>query len=486
MSEAVLTPATEPSASPGTAVRPGLGTKLAYGFGSVAYGVKNNGFDYFLLFFYSQVLEVDATLVGSALLIALLADAFTDPIIGYASDNTRTRWGRRHPYMYFAAIPVAVSYYFLWNPPVDVRGNDLFLYLVVLSITIRSLITLYEVPSSALVAELTDDYDERTTMLSYRYFFGWAGGTLMATFTLAALLVPTETVTQGMFNMDGYSSYGLIGAGVICAAILISATGTHSFIPHLRKPPAQRKLSLKIIFSELYETLANRSFLALFLAALCGAVATGVAAGLSYYLNTFFWEFSTQQVSIISVSVVLSALLGLFISPIASRRLGKKRGAIIIGAIAFSTAPLPVFLRLLGLLPDNGEPLLFPLICVLTVLDVALIITFQTLTASMIADVVEQSEVQTGRRSEGTFFAAVTFSRKFVQGFGVVSATVILAMADFPKGAQPGQISDDTVFRLGLYYAPTVFVVWMLMILCLRLYQIDRNTHADNLRALGR
>ena len=74
-------------------------TKLAYGFGAVAYGVKNNGFDYFLLLFYSQVMGVDAPLVGLALLIALLFDAFSDPVVGYLSDNTHSKWGRRHPWM---------------------------------------------------------------------------------------------------------------------------------------------------------------------------------------------------------------------------------------------------------------------------------------------------------------------------------------------------------------------------------------------------
>ncbi len=90
--------------------------KIAYGFGSVAFGIKGNGFDYFILLFYSQVMGVDAYLVSLALLIALLADAFSDPLIGYFSDNTHHKWGRRHPFMYAAAIPVAVSYFFIWNP----------------------------------------------------------------------------------------------------------------------------------------------------------------------------------------------------------------------------------------------------------------------------------------------------------------------------------------------------------------------------------
>ena len=92
-----------------------LWTKLAYGVGAIAYGVKDNGFSFFLLIFYSQVIGVDARLVGLAMTIALIVDAIADPIVGYWSDNLRSRWGRRHPFMYAAAIPVAATYYLLWR-----------------------------------------------------------------------------------------------------------------------------------------------------------------------------------------------------------------------------------------------------------------------------------------------------------------------------------------------------------------------------------
>ncbi|MBT4522086.1 MAG: MFS transporter [Halieaceae bacterium] len=460
-------------------------TKTAYGVGSVAYGVKNNGFDYFFLLFYSQVLGVDASLVGTALLIALVFDAISDPLIGYLSDNTHSRWGRRHPYMYAAAVPISVSYFYIWNPPESLTGNELFWYITVLAIAVRTLITLYEVPSSALAAELSDDYDERTSMLSYRYFFGWSGGTLLATFALAFLLVPTETITNGMFNIEGFGKMGLLASVVIFTAIMASALGTHSRIPTLRDPPAKRKITLRRIYRELFETLVNRSFLSLFLAALFGAIATGLAAGLSYYFNTYFWEFSNQQISYLSISVVISALIGFVISPVISRKMGKKTGAIACGIIAFTTAPLPIALRLLGWMPDNGSPILFPIILASTVLDVGLIISYQTLMAAMIADVVEESELKTQRRSEGVFFAAVTFTRKLVQGFGVMSATVILSIAQFPKAVLPGDIPEDVLFKLGGLYAPSIFGVWMLMIACLSLYRIDRNAHERNLAALA-
>ena len=91
-------------------------TKLAYGFGSIAYGVKDGGLKYFLLLFYGQVIGVDQLLVGAAILVALVADAFSDPIVGYWFDNLRSRWGRRHPFMYVAAVPIGGQLLFHLEP----------------------------------------------------------------------------------------------------------------------------------------------------------------------------------------------------------------------------------------------------------------------------------------------------------------------------------------------------------------------------------
>lgn len=459
-------------------------TKLAYGFGAAASGIKANGFDYFALIFYSQVLGVDAPLVGLALMIAVIFDAFSDPIVGYWSDNTSTRWGRRHPFMYFAALPTAIAYYFVWNPPSSLQGNELFPYLVVISILIRTLITLHEVPSSALAPELTDDYDERTSFLSFRYFFAWVGGLTVAYVALSQLLTPTEADPSGFFNIEGYNTYGLLAAVLIFISIMTSALGTHKHIPNLKASPPRRKLTPVKIVTEMFETVSNRSFAALFAAAFFGFLASGIGSALNYYINGFFWEFTTEQTSMLTLSVFLSAFSALFIAPIVSKTLGKKKGMIIIGFIAFTLTPLPVFLRLIGLMPANGTDLLFYIIIVTSIIDTAFLIVSQTLLASMIADIVEESEIRTGRRSEGVFFAGISFIRKLVSGVGIMLATMILTVAEFPEKAQPGTVPDEAVFKLGAYYVPSLFGIWMAMICCLLFYRISREIHGQNLETL--
>jgi GPH family glycoside/pentoside/hexuronide:cation symporter len=158
--------------------RLGRPTMLAYGFGAVAYGVKDFGFSTFLLFFFNQVMGLPAADVGLAILCALLLDAFIDPLIGSLSDRTQSRWGRRHPWMYAAAIPIAIGWLALWNPP-ELSKHAMLIWVFVFSVVVRSTVSAYEVPSQALSPELSADYDERTRIMAYRYLFGWAGGMAM-------------------------------------------------------------------------------------------------------------------------------------------------------------------------------------------------------------------------------------------------------------------------------------------------------------------
>lgn len=462
-------------------------TKLAYGFGSAAYGIKDGGFSYFLLLFYSQVIGLDARLVGLAITVALILDAISDPIVGYWSDNFRSKWGRRHPFMYASAIPVAATYFLIWNPPADWSPTALFWYLLGLAVLIRTAITFYETPSSALAPELATDYDQRSSLLGWRYYFGWTGGNLMTVvnFTVLFPMFSTAAIPNGQFNRDAYQVYGIIASLLIFTAIIVSALGTHSRIAHLRLLPPKRDITLRTVFSEIFETLGNRSFAAVFGATMLGAVATGLSASLSFYFSAYFWGFSPQQIGLITASVFISAIIGAVIAPIATRRIGKRRGAIVIGLIAGLILPVPIVLRLFGVLPENGDPSLFWLVLIVTMIDVGLIICFQILGSAMLADLVEQAELKTGRRSEGLFFAAATFIRKAVQGLGVIAASLVLTLAQFPKGASPDQVPPSSLWQLGAWYVPAILALWLLMIAVISTYRLSRADHEENLRQLA-
>jgi Na+/melibiose symporter-like transporter len=185
------------------------------------------------------------------------------------------------------------------------------------------------------------------------------------------------------------------------------------------------------------------------------------------------------------MSVFLSAAIGGAMSPVVSRTLGKQRGAVVIGLLAGIVLPLPIILRLFGLLPPNGDPAIFWIVFFVTMIDVGLIICFQALTASMLADLVEQAEVRTGRRNEGIFFAANTFIRKAVQGLGVMAASFVLTLAQFPKGANPSQVPESSLWQLGATYVPAIWLVWALMIFAVSRYRLSRAGHEANLATLA-
>ena len=455
--------------------------KLAHGSGAAAFGIKNGGFDYFLLLFYGTVIGLEPGLVGLAILIALVVDAISDPLVGYWSDNFRSRWGRRHPFMYAAALPVALSYFLLWNPP-DWGQTGLFIYLTVLAVLIRTFITFYETPSSALIPELTTDYADRTSLQAYRLLFGWSAGTGMSVVMFGVLL----TGPLGMRDPDAYATYGIIASVLIFATIMMSALGTHSRIPYLHQPVGTgERYSVGRIFREMLQTLSEKSFIALFLATMLFAIASGLSAALAFLMLNYFWGFSEYQIFIWTCSVFISALLGFVLAPWATRRLGKKRATILLGVLAFTIQPMPVLLRLAGLMPENGDPLLFPLVLGVNVIDLALIIAVQVVSFSMIADLVESNELRTGRRSEGVYYAAVTFTRKTTPGLGVLAAGLILSFVNFPEGAQPGSVAADTLWNLGALYAPAILAVYLAALLCIARYRIDRNAHEENLRRLA-
>lgn len=487
-----------------------LVTKIFHGFGASAFGAKNNGFDYFLLFFYAQVVGLNPALAGLAIALALVFDAISDPIVGFFSDNLRTKWGRRHPLMYAAAIPASLFYLLLWIPP-ELSQTQLFIYVTVLAIFIRTLITLFEVPSSALTAELTLDYDERTQLQSFRMYFGWTMGNVISVigfaFIFASYVGLNGETIDGRLNQDAYFTYGLLGASVIFIAMVGSAAGTHSRIPYLQKPPPKRTLTVRSIFGEVMETLFERSFLAIFFASLIAATASGVAASLTWVRLSYFWGFSSMQMFYWTLWVFVAVAVGAAMAPYFSRKMGKKKAVIVLGILAFSISPLPILLRLLdtvfvmgepvvcafggciekgfNFLPANGDPLLFPVLAVIEMTDLALIVAVSSVFYAMVADLVEQNEVKTGRRSEGLFYAAVTFTRKSSQGIGVLIGGIILGFASIPRGADPSEVTTESLFTLGVWYVPTLYILYTAMLLFVFLYKIDRNVHQENLRIIA-
>jgi GPH family glycoside/pentoside/hexuronide:cation symporter len=459
-------------------------TKLLYGSGSIAFGVNDQSFAYILPFFYNQVIGLPAIWVGTAIAFAMAFDALADPLVGQVSDNLRTRLGRRHPFMYASAIPVALCYFYLWNPP-NWSPVARFYYLIGAAILVRTFITLYEIPSSSLVAELTPDYHQRTSFFAFRSLFAWLGGLTMAMLAFGVFLMPDKTHPIGQLNPHGYVNYSITGALTIAVVILISAAGTHRFIRNFTVPPA-RKLTLIQVVREMYETVSLGSFLVLIISALFSSIAAGTLAALNIYFNTFFWGLNSGQVFFLTAALIPAAVIAWAIATPISRVFGKKKAAIGLWIVATTFYWYPLAARIFGFFPDNHSPWLIPMLLFFGTIGVSLSIADDIVISSMLADVVEDSELRTGRRSEGLFFAARSFVIKAVSGLGGLIATILLAIVHFPARADPATLDPAIPRHLALVYFPTSFGLYCVALVCLSFYKIDRATHEENLRKLGK
>ncbi|MES2894784.1 MAG: MFS transporter [Pseudomonadota bacterium] len=462
----------------------GLRTKVLYGLGASANIIKQRGITTFLLLFYNQVVGLPPAMVSTAIMIALIFDAFVDPTIGQISDNTRSRWGRRHPFMYAAALPVAIAFYLIWNPPVGWEQEALFGYMLVCLLTIRLFDTFFELPSSALLAELTADYNERTSMIAIRSFCGVTGGLVMQLLVYQVFLKKNADGTGGLLERDGWQLYSIVAAITIFTIILISSAGTHHQIPYLRKPPT-RKITIRAMLREVGATLNNRSFVVLTISGMFMNVSLGLKTALELYFNLYFWGLTQGQLAIMTVTGVVASIIGVTLAPIISGKIGKRYAAISMFFGAVIALLLPIGLRILGVMPPNGTPLLFGILIIDFMANGIMAIMTGVMLQSMIADVVEDSEVKTGRRSEGLLFSADNLFKKIVSGVGVFVSGVLLTFVAFPQGAKPNEVDPELLRNLALIYLPTIGGFYAVAISCLFLYKIDKSVHEENLRKLA-
>lgn len=467
-------------------IRLDVPAKVSYGIGSLAVGIKDAGFKTLLLIYYNQVIGLPAARVAFAIMCALVIEAVLDPIIGYVSDNWRSRFGRRHPFMYASAVPSALTFMLLWFPPTDWSQDALLMYLIVSAIILRSCIAFYEIPSVSLVSELTQDYDARTSLMSYRYYFFFTGGLVLSLLTFRVFLQPDAEYPVGQLNPNGYHKYALVACVVMFISIMVAAIGTHKYIPQLRKAPPKRKITLLQSLKEMFETLYHKSFLMLTIAGLCKSCTIGISGALNLFLFTYFYELNSSQIAILQLDSLFSAILAATLTGKLSKRFGKKPICMVFYVGAFIIGAIPLLLRHYGLLFENGSPYLLPTLFLQGIVFSFTGMSSTILAQSMIADVVEDVERKTGRRSEGVLFSFGSLISKAISGTGVFGAGLILAYIEFPEGAKPGQIPFEMLDKLAMTYLPVAAALYAIGLYCMSQYKISRESHAANLAALNK
>ncbi len=457
-----------------------LPIKLIYGSGQFAEGVKNAAFATFVLLYYNQVLGLSGTLAGLAIFIALCFDAITDPVVGSISDNFKSRWGRRHPFMYAAAFPMAFSFYFLFAPPEELSSGALFAWMTVFTVLVRGSMTLYYVPHLALGAELSDHYTERSSIVAYRWIFSVFGhlAVIISAFAIFFLDVDGQS---GDLIAENYPPFAFVLAIVVALSILVSAGGTHSQISKLPTTRFVDRSGWAImtgVLKDTLEALHNRSFRWLAGATLSSQVMSGLQAALSLYMANFFWEMVDQSKMLLLMAMPVGFVIGIAATRTVHERYDKRRTLIIGVSGTFVFMVTPVVLRLMDLFPANDNPLITPILVAFAFASgiggLALVSA-----NSMMADIADEHELQTGRRQEGIFFGAISFAAKGAVGLGTMISGVALDLIRFPVGAAPGEVDAETVFKLGAVYGPLLGVFMVFAMYCVTHYGLTKALHDE-------
>jgi GPH family glycoside/pentoside/hexuronide:cation symporter len=449
--------------------------KLAYGVGQLAEGLKNGAFETFLLFYYNQVLGLPGTLSGAALMIALIFDAVTDPLAGSLSDATRSRWGRRHPWMVAAALPRGRAMFARFSPPAGLGTWGLFAWLTVGAVAVRGAMTLYHVPHNSLGAELSEDYAERTRVVGYRVVFSVVGLGLAPALGFFVFL-REGSQGAGIQHPAAYTAYAATLGVLMVATVWLSAFGTWSRIPFLpRAAQHTEAFSPGRLFRELRSVLVGSSFGVLFAGVIVYFVLRGLQSSLGLHLNAHFGGLSSDQMGSLVFPMVIGFAVGTVVwSGLASRL--EKRTIILAGTALFTLfVALPVLLRLAGILPETLSPATVTGIIAGGLL-IAAFGAGGSVTAfnSAMADITDEHELRTGRRQEGVYFGALAFAGKSSSGIGHGIAGVGLDLIAFPTNAAVGSVAPEVVRNLGVLYGPGLAVLAVVSLACFSRYRLTR------------
>ncbi len=461
-------------------------TKFYQGIGAIPDTVKNFTFNTFILLYYNQILGADARLVSVALAIALVFDAITDPLVASISDNLTTRWGRRHPLMLIASLPLGVAIYFVFSPPDGLSEAALFGWLLGFVLLTRGMMTLYFVPWAASVAELSDDYHERTVIMSYRYALGWVIGVAFPLFTYNYIFPTTEAHPVGQLNPDGYNLLGLCAGILLSGGALLTTLLTLREVPYLRQhTTVPEGFSLSRVFRELASALKNRQFALVFTVVLISAAISGTTANLGIYMTTFFWGFNSDDLRWFALSAIGAVMAFPLIAAI-QHRWDKRTILLWCSIISLFDGIIIINLRFLDVLPDNGDPMLLVILVAAGVFASGIAVVQGIIGASIVADTLDDQELRTGLRQEGMFFAGLSFAGKAVSGLGIIVGGFIIAFINFPTNVLPSEVDPETIFNLGLTVGVMVPLLHLIPIALITRYKITRAEHARIKRELDK
>lgn len=428
--------------------------KLFYGVGDIGNATNNSAFQFFLMIFFTDVALVAPAIASSALMVAKIWDAITDPLFGWISDKTKSRFGKRSIYLILGAIPLAISIMSVWFIPVGLSNSSAFIWICLSFMFFGTMWTITNVPYYSLSAELTRDYDERSSLTAYRMTLA------VPAYILGAALTP---VLAGAFSskQTGYHIvgviYGLLGAAVLWIAVF--------GIREKKNAVANVNPTSFNIVKELQSAFRNRPFVLLLLAFSISNIAFTLSRTFIAYFLTYNMEMESK-VPIVMFLMLASVVASLFPWKIVSDRWNKGPAyalGLIIGAIAVGSS---------FFLTNNFSWLIYPV----TIIAGIGFATTWVFPWAMVPDIVDYDHAHSGICRSGLYFGVWGLTTKISEALGLAISGWVLQFSGYVPNATQ---SPTTLLFIKLFFGPVPALLFTLSIPFLIWYPITRHSHTE-------
>ena len=428
-------------------------TKFLYGISDFGFACTDTTMQVLFAIFMTDVVGMKPVYAAASIFIGRTWDYINDPLIGFLTDRTRSRWGRRRPFLLFGFIPFGLTFAMMWfRPPTDSQFW-LAAYYALAYFLYDTSYTFVTMPYAALTPELTQDYDERTSLTTYRMAFSIFGSLIAFTVPLMIIGSMRPENTSRVFMM------GLIFGTTAALPLLLTFFGTHEHPEYF----AQSQPSLRESFRAVWK---NRPFLfasGIFLF-------TWTAADVIQAFLLFFLKYRMnleKQSDLIMGAIFVTALLVL---PLWNWISGKtdKRKAYIAGMIFLSA----VMCTLIFLSPSVG----LTLVLVMSVLAGIGVSAMHVLTWAIIPDAVEVDELTTGHRHEGIFYSLVSLFKKVASSIAIPMTLLVLQYSGYVSNA-PVQ-KPSAILAIRILIGPVPSVLLLSGIAFAIFYPLSRSSHA--------
>jgi GPH family glycoside/pentoside/hexuronide:cation symporter len=470
--------------------RAGLGDIFKYAVGDGAFSITMNGMNNFAMIFLTQILGLDPKWAALAISVAIFWDAVTDPIMGHISDNTRSQWGKRHPYVLVGGLLSAVSFILFWTVPLLLGSKGLmFAAALVLNMLIRTALTVYMVPYTALGFEICPEYESRARLQGVRFFVNqvtnFTFGALAWSMFFQERVDATGESTDGSLIPSNYLMMAIVLSTFIAVMVLTCSWGTRRFAEDNRSESVKRN-GLKEFWRDFSAIFKDRLAVRVFSFFVVAQMAMMLMGQTQMFAYIFYMKFSAMEKTIVHGGGMLAfAFASLLLSKVVTRCDKKPTGYFGMGLAMFGG---------LGLLAIFSGGLMHPqqisfVIAGKTFSVATLVFAFLQmcwwggcglvvpLASSMVADVAAIHEQKTGEKKNASYAAVFTFCIKAAGSIGIIVCGSMIAASGIISGAK--EQTAEAIRNIAFMTFLSGPVVMGLAILLLRSYPVTRETMYD-------